>query len=180
MKFTGFSRNIAVLSATALFVAACSDKPEPEVDTSGSDIVEERPVEPEMTAPVDPKIEALALGATGEGMMAYVGGDRVLFDYDSSELDAGAMATLQEVAVWLGEVGNASLLIEGHCDERGTRDYNLALGDRRAVAIRDYLISMGVSSDQLDTISYGKERPVMIGSSNASHRENRRGMIVVQ
>jgi len=180
MKFTGFGRNIAVLSATVLFVAACSDKPEPVVDTGVPETIEQAPAAPEMTAPVDPKLEALALGATGEGMTAYVGGDRVLFDYDSSELDAGAMETLQDVASWLGEVGSASLLIEGHCDERGTRDYNLALGDRRAVAVRDYLISMGVSSSQLDTVSYGKERPVMIGSGDSSHRENRRGMIVVK
>src|SRR3954464_10337407 len=87
-------------------------------------------------------------------------GDRVFFEYDKSDLTDTARATLQKQAAWLQRFGAVTLSLEGHCDERGTREYNLALGARRAQAVKDYLASRGVAANRMRTISYGKERPV--------------------
>lgn len=106
-------------------------------------------------------------------------GDRVFFDYDSSVVSAEGQATLQRQADWLKKYPNATVTVEGHCDERGTREYNLALGERRAAAVRNYLTSLGVPSDHISTISYGKERPNQTGSDEESWRLNRRGVTVV-
>jgi peptidoglycan-associated lipoprotein len=107
-------------------------------------------------------------------------GDRVYFDYDSSLLSADAQRTLQRQAVWLKGAGPVALTIEGHADERGTREYNLALGDRRANAVRDFLVTQGVPPDRLRTLSYGKERPQVAGHDEASWAQNRRGVSVPQ
>jgi peptidoglycan-associated lipoprotein len=89
-------------------------------------------------------------------------GDRIFFDTDSSAIRADAQATLAKQAVWLNQYRNYGITIEGHADERGTREYNLALGARRAAATRDFLISKGVAANRMKTISYGKERPVAV------------------
>src|SRR5918992_1758870 len=89
-------------------------------------------------------------------------GDRVFFEVDSSELTMQARATLDKQAQWLQNYGNYAFTIEGHADERGTREYNIALGARRAQSVRDYLASRGISSQRMRTVSYGKERPVAI------------------
>ena len=91
-----------------------------------------------------------------------------------------ARATLQKQAAWLQRFGAVVLTIEGHCDERGTREYNLGLGARRAQAVKDYLASLGVSAARLDTISYGKERPVCVESNDACWAQNRRGVSVIK
>lgn len=106
-------------------------------------------------------------------------GDRVFFALDSSELSAEARSTLDRQAAWLNQYPQAQLRIEGHCDERGTREYNLALGDRRANAVRNYLVAQGISASRLDTISYGKERPAVVGSNEAAFAQNRRGVSVI-
>jgi peptidoglycan-associated lipoprotein len=106
-------------------------------------------------------------------------GDRVFFDYDKFSLKADARATLEKQAAWLKKYPAVTLSVEGHCDERGTREYNLALGERRANAARDYLVSLGVSKDRVKTISYGKERPVAMGSNEAAWAQNRRGVSVI-
>ena len=103
-------------------------------------------------------------------------GDTVTFDYDRYSIGAGAEATLQRQAAWLNKYPAVMLTIEGHCDERGTREYNLALGARRAQAIKEYLISQGVSTNRLETISYGKERPICSESSDSCWSKNRRGV----
>ena len=107
-------------------------------------------------------------------------GDRVFFEYDKSDLTDTARATLQKQAAWLQRFGAVTLSIEGHCDERGTREYNLALGARRAQAVKDYLASLGVSAARLDTISYGKERPVCVESNEACWAQNRRGVSTIK
>ncbi|WP_018633043.1 peptidoglycan-associated lipoprotein Pal [Neomegalonema perideroedes] len=107
-------------------------------------------------------------------------GDRVLFGYDSSDLDAPARDILQRQAAWLNLHPNASIVIEGHCDERGTREYNLALGARRANSARSYLTSLGVASSRVETISYGKERPVQDCNSESCWGQNRRAVTVVR
>ena len=92
-------------------------------------------------------------------------GDRIFFDTDSSSIRADAQQTLTKQASWLNQYGNYAITIEGHADERGTREYNLALGERRANAAKNYLVSLGVPAARLSTISYGKERPVATGSN---------------
>ena len=106
-------------------------------------------------------------------------GDRVLFGYDSSELDSDAQELLQDQVAWLKQYSDVSVIIEGHCDERGTREYNLALGEKRAQAVKNYLISLGISSDRVSTISYGKERPAVVGSNDGAWAQNRRSVTIV-
>lgn len=106
-------------------------------------------------------------------------GDRVLFEVDQSTLTAAAQSVLSQQATWLLSNPEYSALIEGHADEQGTREYNLALGARRAAAVRDYLSSQGVPDSRLRTISYGKERPLEICSAEACYQQNRRAVTVV-
>ena len=105
--------------------------------------------------------------------------DRVFFDLDSYTLTAEARATLDAQAQWLNANPQVNVTIEGHCDERGTREYNLALGERRANAARLYLESRGVASNRMQTISWGKERPEAFGTDEASYARNRRAVTVV-
>jgi peptidoglycan-associated lipoprotein len=107
-------------------------------------------------------------------------GDRVFFEYDRSDLTDQDRGVLQKQAAWLQRFPRVVLRIEGHCDERGTREYNLALGARRAQAVKDYLASLGVSQARLETISYGKERPVCVASNEACWSQNRRGVSTIQ
>ncbi|WP_375622621.1 MULTISPECIES: peptidoglycan-associated lipoprotein Pal [unclassified Bartonella] len=103
-------------------------------------------------------------------------GDRVFFGLDSSSLDADAERILTRQAEWLLHYPYYSIMIEGHADERGTREYNLALGQRRAVAVRNYLVSLGVSAQRIQTISYGKERPVAVCDDISCWNQNRRAV----
>ena len=107
-------------------------------------------------------------------------GDRVFFDYDRYELKAEAKSTLERQATWLKKYKNLSIVIEGHADERGTREYNLALGERRATAVKEYLASLGISASRLSTISYGKERPAVLGSDESSWSQNRRSVTTLK
>jgi len=107
-------------------------------------------------------------------------GDRVFFDFNMAEIRSGDASTLNEQATWLKRYPNVTIVVEGHCDERGTREYNLALGERRANAVKEYLVSRGVSPNRIDTISYGKERPAALGSTEPAWRQNRRGVSVVK
>ncbi|MEE8504912.1 MAG: peptidoglycan-associated lipoprotein Pal [Kiloniellales bacterium] len=106
-------------------------------------------------------------------------GDRVFFDLDKSDLKPEARATAESVATWMNSYPAVAVTIEGHADERGTREYNLALGERRANSVRDYLVALGVNANRLSTISYGKERPAVLGSNEDSWTQNRRGVFVV-
>ena len=112
-------------------------------------------------------------------LVAAAGSDRVLFEYDSFELGSDAQATLRRQAEWLRRYPAVSLTVEGHADERGTREYNLALGDRRANAAKNYLAAQGVATSRLRTISYGKEYPEVQGSDDTSYAQNRRAVSVV-
>ncbi|MCC0044451.1 MAG: peptidoglycan-associated lipoprotein Pal [Brucellaceae bacterium] len=106
-------------------------------------------------------------------------GDRIFFDTDSSAIRADAQATLARQAQWLNQYPNYSITIEGHADERGTREYNLALGARRAAATRDFLASRGVSAARIKTITYGKERPVAVCDDISCWSQNRRAVTVL-
>lgn len=107
-------------------------------------------------------------------------GDRVYFDTDQSTVRADGRATLDKQAAWLKQYGNYAITIEGHCDERGTREYNFALGERRAQAVRQYLIAQGLPADRIKTISYGKERPEVVGSDEGAWARNRRAVTTLQ
>lgn len=106
-------------------------------------------------------------------------GDRVLFEVDQSTLTQSAQDTLAGQAQWMMQNGDYSALVEGHADEQGTREYNLALGARRASAVQNYLISQGVAPNRLKVISYGKERPIEICSDEACYMQNRRSVTVI-
>lgn len=106
-------------------------------------------------------------------------GDRVFFTVDSSDLTTEARGTLDRQATWLAKYPSYTVTVEGHADERGTREYNIALGARRSTAARDYLIARGVSSTRLKTISYGKERPVAVCDAENCWNQNRRAVTVL-
>ena len=114
-----------------------------------------------------------------EDLAANVG-DRVFFGYDRYDLAPEAQATLDRQAQWLSQYPSVNVTIEGHSDERGTREYNLALGERRANSVKSYLMSRGVSPTRLNTISYGKEQPAVIGANPGSWAQNRRGVTRVE
>ncbi|NQW53074.1 MAG: peptidoglycan-associated lipoprotein Pal [Rhodospirillales bacterium] len=107
-------------------------------------------------------------------------GDRVFFDTDASTVREDGRQTLNRQAEWLKKYPNYQITVEGHCDERGTREYNLALGERRANAARQYLIAQGIPAARLKTVSYGKERPDPVGSDEASWARNRRAVTALE
>ncbi|MGB3409138.1 MAG: peptidoglycan-associated lipoprotein Pal [Jannaschia sp.] len=160
----------AILLISAIALAGCGKQP---FDRSGN--------------PVDLNAGG-GFGAGGAGglndptSVAYFQqtvGDRVLFAVDQSALTPEGQSTLAAQAQWLNANPGYTALIEGHADEQGTREYNLALGGRRANAARDYLVSQGVSSSRMRTISYGKERPLQVCSTEACYSQNRRAVTVL-
>ncbi len=107
-------------------------------------------------------------------------GDRVFFSFDKSDLTTESKSHLHKQAEWLKKHSHVKATIEGHCDQRGTREYNLGLGERRADAVRKYLINQGIESNRLDTISYGKEKPAVEGNDEAAWAKNRRAVTSVK
>jgi peptidoglycan-associated lipoprotein len=132
---------------------------------------------------------ANANGAAGAGVGTVVPGsaqdfqqnvgDRVFFDLDKSVIKPEGQQILQRQAEWLRRYPNVTATVEGHCDERGTREYNLALGERRATAVQRALIALGVQANRIRTVSYGKERPAVLGSNESAWAQNRRGVTVI-
>ena len=106
-------------------------------------------------------------------------GDRVLFDYDSSSLDSSAKILLDAQSRFLRANTDLNFIVEGHCDERGTREYNLALGEKRATAVRDYLVINGIDPDRIKVISNGKEKPAVVGSNGMAWSKNRRAVTII-
>ena len=126
-------------------------------------------------------VEDVTTGLYEQGGMSYLDKDstvpaKIYFDYDSYLLDSLAEGILDLQVTWADENPSKYILIEGHCDERGTREYNLALGERRANTVKEYLVSMGVAKDRLNTVSYGKERPDKEGSHDDAWQLNRRSV----
>ena len=111
--------------------------------------------------------------------LAASAGDRVFFAFDRADISPEARQILARQADWLRRYPNVTVTIEGHCDERGTREYNLALGERRAQAAKNVLVASGISASRISTISYGKERPAVVGSSEEAYAQNRRAVTVV-
>ncbi|SBV96994.1 peptidoglycan-associated outer membrane lipoprotein [uncultured Alphaproteobacteria bacterium] len=160
---------IRVLSvvAASLLVAACSSGPQESADTSGAG---KGAASSSVTAPVPGSPEHFLANAK----------DRVFFALDRSDLDESAVKSLMGQAAWLKTYPNTKITIEGHADERGTREYNLALGERRANAVKNFLQAQGVAAARITTVSYGKERPAVMGSNEYAWSQNRRAVTVVQ
>ena len=167
----------------AAFLSACSTTPKDTADSSGSGSSGEFNTATTATDEASTAVDTTTsdftgvIGGTPEDFIVSVG-DRVYFDYDSAELDSDAQELLQHQAAWLKQYNKTSIIIEGHCDERGTREYNLALGEKRAQAVKNYLNGLTVFP-AINTISYGKERPAVVGSNEAAWGQNRRSVTIV-
>lgn len=172
--------SLAVISALSL--SACSSTDEMENDdittsASGSETFEAGPLDSGDTygQGVDGYDSASLGSGTQQQLVAEIG-DRVFFGYDRYDLNDEARDLLNRQAQWLKQYGNLTVTVEGHADERGTREYNLALGERRAESVKNYLISMGVDPRRVNTISYGKEQPAVLGANPSAWAQNRRGV----
>ncbi len=154
--------SLAAIAAAGLLFAGCAKK---------------EPVEP---APAPAAKPAPTVSAPSAPEVVKPATNSVYFAFDSSALDASARATLDGYAAWLNANPEVSIRIEGNCDERGSREYNLALGQRRADAVRDYLTAQGVAASRIDTVSFGEEKPVCKGTGEACWAQNRRADIVTR
>ena len=162
--------------AAALLLAACSTPSEEASTTSGSGSSGTGTTS-QSSGATGSTIPGPA-GGTQEDLTVEVG-DRVFFDFDSYDVRADQRGTVEALAAWLDTNPSVTLSIEGHADERGTREYNLALGERRANAVRDYLVALGTNPARLTTVSFGEERPAVLGSNESAWAQNRRGVFVV-
>jgi peptidoglycan-associated lipoprotein len=161
---------IVMTISAALLLAACSSKPADTGGSTGTGGTNSTTTSSVPQAPQPGSVEDFKQNV----------GDRVFFGTDRYDLTAEAQAELQKQATWLKTYPQYRFVIEGHCDERGTREYNLALGERRATAVKNYLVALGIDTNRMQTISYGKERPAVLGSDEAAWAQNRRGVIVLQ
>ena len=159
-----------VAVSIACLVSGCSKKP---VEQTAAAVAAPPPVTPPPAPPKGPAPDSIEYFNT-------VVGNFVTFDYDKFDLDAASQTKLKAQAAWLKQYPARTLTVEGHCDERGTREYNLGLGDRRANSVRQFLVAEGVAANRLKTISYGKERPLCVSSDEACYGRNRRGASVAQ
>jgi len=160
---------VLTVIAAVLMLAACSSETQPTKATAGTGIQS-----PPAAMPVGTQV----VPGSQADLVANVG-DRLFFDYDKSDLRADARAQVEKWAAWLKKYPQNTVTVEGHCDERGTREYNLALGERRAAAAKKYLAALGIEARRVNTISYGKERPAVVGSSEDAWAQNRRDVLVV-
>ncbi|MBB3263827.1 peptidoglycan-associated lipoprotein [Azospirillum sp. OGB3] len=152
---------LSLIAAVAL-VAACETAPKDAGNGAGTGTAQTKQIQ----------------GGTQEDLVVNVG-DRVFFGLDRYDLAPEARATLDRQASWLKQYPNVTVTVEGHADERGTREYNLALGERRANSVKNYLVAGGINASRVKVISYGKEKPAVLGSNEASWAQNRRGVTVV-
>jgi peptidoglycan-associated lipoprotein len=169
-------RNLLMMSVAVFTLAACSSDEEANMDTSMTSGMEGGAVagaDGMGGAPINGVVPG-----TQQDLVVNVG-DRVFFAYDQSDLSPEARATLDRQAAWLKQYPAVSITVEGHSDERGTREYNLALGERRAASVRSYMMSQGIDAARVTTISYGKERPAVPEASAAAWSQNRRSVTVV-
>jgi peptidoglycan-associated lipoprotein len=159
------SRIIGLLGVLLLLAACSSTPPEPPPGPPGP--------------PGGAGVGSRSIVPGSQQDLEASAGDRVFFAFDRSDISPEARQILTRQADWLRRYPNVTVTIEGHCDERGTREYNLALGERRAQAVKNVLVASGISASRMSTISYGKERPAVVGSSDESYAQNRRAVTVV-
>jgi len=160
--------NMKIVGALAvtLLVAGCSSKSQTGSQTDQTGMTDQT------------QMGGSAIPGSEEDLKQNVG-DRVFFELDRSELSQEARQTLDRQAAWLKRYPAVRVTLEGHCDERGTREYNMALGARRANAVRAYLVALGIQSARIQTVSYGAERPAVLGTGEAVWSQNRRAVTVV-
>ena len=166
---------LLLVTSAALALSACAKKAPPALPTPPQDAPAPTPTP---TPAPTPTPSGPRPGSQAD-FIASVTSDRIFFDTDKSDVDDADKPTLQSQAAWLLKYPSVKVTIEGHCDERGTREYNLALGERRANAAKNYLASLGVDPGRMTTISYGKERPEALGSDEESWAKNRRAVSIV-
>lgn len=177
------SHTLPVIAVLALSISACATKkkdlPPPPVTSTAPPVV--TPVTPAGNEGLPPTaaVSSAVIPGSAADFVAQSGSDHVLFGYDSYELDEEARTILGKQAEWLARYPQVRVTVEGHSDERGTREYNLALGDRRASAAKNFLAAQGVDASRMTTISYGKERPVADGTDEAAFAQNRRAVSVI-
>jgi peptidoglycan-associated lipoprotein len=159
---------ILSLAAALALLAACETAPETTANTGGAGAAGTGAAT--TTTGIRP--------GSQQDLDANVG-SRVYFATDKSDITPEARRTLERQAEWLKRYPNVTVTIEGHCDERGTREYNLALGERRASAVKNVLAALGIPANRVSTISYGKERPAVVGSNEQAWAQNRRGVTIV-
>lgn len=159
-----------LLITASLVLAGCAKKAPDELPPPPTGTTQ--PITPPPSGP------GYAPGSQGD-FLANTMSDRILFDTDRYNVDSQDQVVLQSQAQWLAQNPNSRVTIEGHADERGTRDYNLALGERRSNAAKNYLASLGVSPTRMTTVSFGKERPDALGSNQAAWAQNRRAVSIV-
>jgi peptidoglycan-associated lipoprotein len=160
-----YARIIGLLGALLMLAACSSTPPEPPPGPPGP--------------PGGAGMGSRSIVPGSQQDLEASAGDRVFFAFDRSDISPEARQILTRQADWLRRYPNVTVTIEGHCDERGTREYNLALGERRAQAAKNVLVASGISASRISTISYGKERPALVGSSEESYAQNRRAVTVV-
>ena len=174
MTFSMSKATTALVVTSAIALSACSrsapeELPPPPVTTPAP-----TPTPTTSTAPTGPSI-----GSQSHFEQAVGGSSIIYFDTDRYNIDSADAAALQAQAQYFARFSTLTFTIEGHADERGTREYNLALGERRANSAKNYLVSLGVSADRIRTVSYGKERPVALGSNAAAWAQNRRAASII-
>jgi len=165
---------VALTVASALAISACSKKAPEELPPP--------PQAPSTSAPTTPAPPAQSgptPGSQAHFAQQMNGRDTIYFDTDRYNIDSEDQAALQAQAQYLSQYSSARATVEGHADERGTREYNLALGERRANAAKNYLVSLGIPANRINTVSYGKERPKATGSNEAAWAQNRRAVTVI-
>jgi len=185
MKNTLFSKIsvLALLTVIVMPLASCktaqkSDKNTLLTSTDDQVIIEDKTVEQPFQA-VENEEQAKSLNeGTVETIKEVEVQDRIFFDYNSSEISGAAKEVLNTQIDWLKNTPNVKITIEGHCDERGTREYNIALGERRAMSAKNFLVAGGIDNSRIQVISYGKERPAYFGSSEDIYNKNRRAVVV--
>jgi len=165
---------VSLLLASA-GLAGCANKPKelpPQPVAASTTTREAPPLPPSPPQPAGP------VPGSQADFLASVISDTVHFEYDKYNIDGESEGILRSQAQWLSRYSGKSVTIEGHCDERGTREYNLALGERRANAAKNYLVGLGIDPGRITTVSYGKERPIALGSDEASWAKNRRAVTI--
>lgn len=166
---------IALAASSMLVLGACKKEPPAEIPPAPRDTATPAPT----PTPPPPPPQGPQPGTQAHFSGAMSGADTIYFDTDMSNIDSEDAAALRRQAEYLTQYPNTSATVEGHADERGTRDYNLALGERRATAAKNYLVSLGIADSRLRTVSYGEERPVAMGSTESAWARNRRAVTVM-
>ncbi len=169
------NKNIITLIAVVALLTACETASQKVVTGSAASSSGSASA----SSSVDKKTSLFAQAKQTASEKLIAVGDRVLFDYDSAKLDSSAKIMLDAQSRFLRANTDLNFIVEGHCDERGTREYNLALGEQRATAVRDYLVIQGIDPDRIKVISYGKEKPAVVGSNGMAWSKNRRAVTVI-